>query len=88
MVSYHEVLVAAAGSELVEACVVGVESAGGLDPELDLFGSVGGRDLSTAAGGRLSWLLRVLVERTPCCDCVRWPLMVLLLGGKYLESLA
>ena len=29
----------------------------------------------------------VLVERTPCLDCVRWPFMVSSLLGQYLEAL-
>ena len=29
----------------------------------------------------------VLVERTPCLDCVRWPLMVSSLVGQYLDAL-
>ena len=29
----------------------------------------------------------VLVERTPCLDCVRWPFMVSSLVGQYLEAL-
>ena len=40
MASNNEVLVAAAGAEWEAACVVGVESAGGIDPEVELFGSV------------------------------------------------
>ena len=40
MVSNHKVLVVAVGAGWEAACVVGVESAGGLDPEVDLFGSI------------------------------------------------
>ena len=40
MASNNEVLVAAAGAEWEAACVVGVESAGGLEPEVELFGNV------------------------------------------------
>ena len=37
MVGNHEVLIAAAGSDWEAACVVGVESSGGLDLEVKLF---------------------------------------------------
>ena len=40
MASNNEVLVAAAGAEWEAACVVGVESAGGLEPEVELFGNI------------------------------------------------
>ena len=40
MVSDHELLVAAVGAEWEAACVVGVESSGVLDPEVDIFESV------------------------------------------------
>ena len=32
-------------------------------------------------------MLRVLVERMLCCDCVKWTLMVVSLDGQYLEAL-
>ena len=53
-----------------------------------LFRVDGGGYLMVAAVGvgRLVWLR--LVERTPCWDCVRWPLMVSSLDEKYLEALA
>ena len=57
MVSDHEVLVAAAGAEWEAACVVGLESAGGLDPEVDLFGSV--RQERFINGG--GWRVKLIV---------------------------
>ena len=57
MVSDHELLVAAAGAEWEAACVVGVESAGGIDPEVELFGSVR-RERFINVGG---WRVKLIV---------------------------
>ena len=57
MVSEHEVLVAAAGAEWEAACVVGVESAGGLDPEVELFGSVRQERFINGEGWRVKLII-------------------------------
>ena len=60
MVSNHEVLVAAAGAEWEAACVVGVESAGGIEPEVDLFGSVRRERFINGGGWRVKLIVACL----------------------------
>ena len=57
IVGDHEVLVAAAGADWEAAHVFGVESAGGLDPEVDLFRRV--RRERFINGGR--WRVKFIV---------------------------
>ena len=61
MVSDHEVLVAAVGSEWEAACVVGEYNAGGIDPEVDIFGSF--RREGFIKGGR--WRVKLILA---CLD--------------------
>ena len=79
MAGSHEVLVAAAGADREASCVVCVERAAGFHPDVELSGRGllgmflnGGR----RRGGEVGFI------------CVRWPLMVSSLSGKYLEALA
>ena len=60
MASNNEVLVAAAGAEWEAACVVGVESAGGLEPEVDLFGSVRRERFINGGGWRVKLIVACL----------------------------
>ena len=57
MVIDHAVLVAAVGAELEAACVVGVEIAGGLEPEVDLFGSVRREGFINGPGWRVKLIV-------------------------------
>ena len=60
MVSNHEVLVATAGAEWEAAYVVSVESAGGLDREVDLFGSVRREGFINGGGLRVKLIVACL----------------------------
>ena len=88
MVGNHDVLVATARADGESAHVVGEELTDGPDPDVKFVGSGVGKWAFDAVDGWKggSWIgflfLRLLdrclclVERTPCQDCMRCPLMV------------